>query len=147
MKHMRSAHDESEQTAKEKTINISRGDIVKKGYYSSVPDDDTILDLLVETETVPSLTPQPVNSETMPSVTPQPAVYCPLVSDISSCDDDAIQSLLESFNLPSPEDVKIFVDDFELEHFDSGIVITEEIVREVLQPNGDGIQLRSGRRL
>jgi len=97
---------------------------------------------------MPSLTPQPADSETMQSVTPQPAVYCPLVSDISSCDDHAVQSLLESFNIPSPEDVKIFVDDFELEHFDSGIVIiTEEIVREVLQPNGDGIQLRSGRRL
>ena len=103
-------------------------------YYSPVSDDDNILDLLAETET-------------MPSVRPQPAVYCPPVSDISLCDDDAVQSILESFTIPSPEDVKIFVDDFELEHFDSGIVITEEIIREVLQPNGDGIQLRSGRRL
>ena len=105
---------------------------MEKGYYSPVSDDDTILDLLAETDT-------------MPYVSPQPAAYCPPVSDISSCDET--QSILESFQIPSTEDVKIFIDDFELEFFDSGMVFTEEIIREVLQPNGDGIQLRSGRRL
>jgi len=115
VKHLQSANDESERTAKEKTIHVSRGDMAEKEYYSPVSDDDTILDLLAETETMPSLTPQPADLETMPSV---------------------------SFNIPSPEGVKICVHDFELEHFDSGIVITEEIIREVLQPNGDGIQLR-----
>jgi len=85
VKHLQRAHDVSERTAKEKTINVSRGDKVEKGYYSPVSDDDTILDLLADTETIPSLTPQPADSENMPSVTPY---YSPV------SDDDTILDLL-----------------------------------------------------